>query len=181
MLAPRIPVVLERYPVDPALMRPDVRPLAARILERHGPEEWASVLLTHEIHRHLGAYSMIGAKMGLRARELLDAALGELVVVTHAGLVPPLSCMNDGLQVATGASLGRGTISVAPGEARPEGVFRRGDRVLRLRLGDDARDRLHAGFRAARESGGGDEAARLHALGLWLELDRREIFEPATE
>jgi pyrimidine-specific ribonucleoside hydrolase len=182
MLTPRTPVVLERYPVDPALLRPDVRPFAAQILERHGAEEWISILLTHEFHRHLGAYSMIGAKMGLRARELLDATLDGLTVVSHAGLRPPMSCMNDGLQVATGASLGRGTISVAPGEARPEAVFRAEDgRALGLRLRDEVTERVKAAFREARESGGGDDPARCQALRLWLELDRREMFDTTTE
>jgi pyrimidine-specific ribonucleoside hydrolase len=177
MLAPRTPVVLARYPDDPALMRADIRPLAAQILERHGLEEWICVLLTHEIHRHLGTYSMLGAKMGLRARELLNASLGGLTVVSHAGLRPPLSCMNDGLQVATGASLGRGMISVAPGEARPEAIFRAQDRALGLRLRDEATERVRIAFRGARESGGGDA----QALRLWLELDRREVFEASTE
>jgi pyrimidine-specific ribonucleoside hydrolase len=120
--------------------------------------------------------------MGLRARELLDAGLDDLSVESRAGLRPPLSCMNDGLQVATGASLGRGTIAVDGRDPRPEAWFAARERRLGLRLRSAVRDRVEAGFRAIRERHGGgtavaEDASRQEAIRLWLELDRREIFE----
>ncbi|MCK7460838.1 MAG: formylmethanofuran dehydrogenase subunit E family protein [Sphingobacterium sp.] len=70
------------------------------------------VVLTSELHGHLGIYAIIGAKMGLYAREILGAGHDELVINSLAGSKPPVSCMNDGLQVSTGATLGHGLISV---------------------------------------------------------------------
>ena len=102
-----------RFPQRPgAAAAGRARDRRPQIITRHGLEEWKATVLTSELHRHLGTYSIVGAKMGLRARERFNVALDELRVESHAGLKPPLSCVNDGLQVATGASLGRGTITV---------------------------------------------------------------------
>ena len=66
----REPVCLKEYPSDPSLFKEYVRPYVKKIIERHGLEEWKAVLLTNELHRHLGMWSIIGAKMGIRAREV---------------------------------------------------------------------------------------------------------------
>lgn len=178
----RTPVVLAYYPTDPASLREDVRPLVDEIIARHGHEEWIAVWLTNEIHRHLGIYSLLGAKMGVRARELLNASLDELTVISHAGLKPPLSCMNDGLQVSTGASLGRGTIRVEAHEARPEAIFIKGQQQLLLTLDDGVVARVRADIQRSIAQHGNltpeyfAEIRRL-ALRYWLEMDRREIFK----
>lgn len=36
-------------------------------------QEWTAVLLTNELHRHLGMWNIVGAKMGIRAMEVLTA------------------------------------------------------------------------------------------------------------
>ncbi len=180
-------VVLSRFPADPAWLREDVRARAGALMERHGLEEWRAVVLTSELHRHLGTYSIVGAKMGLRARELLRAGLDELRVESHAGLRPPLSCVNDGLQVATGASLGRGTILVVDGsKAVCEAVFEAGDRRLRLRLRREWADRIAHELAALLARHGGLSpsyfaAVREAALKHWLEMDRRSAFEEVWE
>jgi pyrimidine-specific ribonucleoside hydrolase len=121
--------------------------------------------------------------MGLRARELTGAALDELRVESYAGLKPPLSCLNDGLQVATGASLGHGTITVlSPAAPRCEAVFSRGAQRLRLRLNADIAERIAAELAALVKEHGGltpsyFEAVRVQSLRHWLELDRAAIFE----
>ena len=106
-------VCLKEFPTDPSLFNDLVRPYVKDIIERHGLEEWKVTLLTNELHRHLGLWSIVGAKMGIRAREILQAPADALDVVSFAGSRPPWSCLNDGLQVSTGSSLARGTISVA--------------------------------------------------------------------
>jgi pyrimidine-specific ribonucleoside hydrolase len=122
-----------------------VAELAPRIIACHGLEEWKAAVLTSELHRHLGTYSIVGAKMGLRARERFNAALDELRVESRAGSQPPLSCLNDGLQVATGASLGRGTITVITNEPPAcEAVFRYGEGRLCLRLKPEFAQRIAA-------------------------------------
>jgi pyrimidine-specific ribonucleoside hydrolase len=180
-LSSRPSVVLDPYPTSPEAFREDVAPHVTTILERHGAEEWKAAVLTNELHRHLGIYSLVGVKMGVRAREILDASLDDLVVESHAGLEPPVSCLTDGLQVSTGASLGRGTIRVAGNDRAAEAVFIDGEARLRLTLRPEIRDRIRADVQESVERYGNltpeyfDEIRRLSIL-YWLDLDRREIF-----
>ena len=104
----RRPVVLSERPLPAANLRPDVRKRRAQIVARHGPVEWRAQVQMNELHRHLGAYSIIGVKMGLRAAELLNAPPSSMQVVSFTPKHPPASCLNDGVIVATGATPGRG-------------------------------------------------------------------------
>jgi pyrimidine-specific ribonucleoside hydrolase len=166
---------------------PDVRELATQIIARHGLEEWKAAVLTSELHRHLGTYSIVGAKMGLRARERFNVALDELHVESRAGLKPPLSCVNDGLQVATGASLGRGTITVATnGPPACEAVFSYGERRLRLRLKPEFAKRIAADMAELEKRHGGTtpeyfQDVRGISLKHWLNFDRATMFEETVE
>lgn len=62
-------------------------------------------------HGHLGPYVVAGVRMGRYALRRLQAA-------RHAGIEadvwcpdgPPMSCLLDGIQFATGATMGRGKI-----------------------------------------------------------------------
>jgi len=184
---PRATVILAELPTAPAQLLPDVREAAREIIARHGLEEWKAVVLTSELHRHLGTYSIVGAKMGLRAREWFRVALDELRVESHAGLKPPLSCVNDGLQVATGASLGRGTITVLT-DLPPAcaAIFINGERRLRLRLKPEVATRIAADMARLEAKHGGltpayFAAVRAVSLQHWLNLDRRTIFEDIEE
>ncbi|RJP64994.1 MAG: hypothetical protein C4532_18210 [Candidatus Abyssobacteria bacterium SURF_17] len=185
-LYPRQPVVLNRYPTNPQDFQEDVRPFVPELITRNGLEEWKAVVLTNELHRHLGVYSILGAKMGIRARELLGASLDELRVESHAGIEPPLSCMNDGLQVSTGASLGRGTITILNGKPTPAVTFIHGDKSLHLRLKDEVIARIHADFKNAIDTRGAltseyfKEVRRL-SLDYWMNADRRDIFDQQIE
>jgi pyrimidine-specific ribonucleoside hydrolase len=181
-LRPRPTVVLSRFPTEPSALREDVAEVADGILKRHGAEEWKAALLTNELHRHLGIYSLVGVKMGIRARELLDASLDDLSVESHAGLRPPMSCLTDGLQVATGATLGRGTIRVEGGDPAPKAVFAKGEARLKLALKDEVWRQIRSDVAAAVAQFGNltpeyfGEIRRL-SIRYWLTLDRREIFE----
>ena len=156
LFAPRGTVIIADFPTNTTQLLPDVREWAAQIISRHGIEEWKAAVLTSELHRHLGTYSILGAKMGLRARELFNVALDELRVESHAGLKPPLSCVNDGLQVATGASLGRGTIAVSTnGPPSCEAIFQYGQGRLRLRLKPEFAKQIAADMAALEKHYGG--------------------------
>lgn len=66
-----------------------------------------------EFHGHLGPFLVIGVRMGLLAKRALKSkGFKDLHVVVNAGNTPPLSCVVDGIQVATGCTLGKGNISV---------------------------------------------------------------------
>jgi len=183
----RATVVMAEFPTEPQRLLPDVRELGTRIIQQHGLEEWKAAVLTSELHRHLGTYSIVGAKMGLRARERLNAALDELHVESHAGLKPPLSCVNDGLQVATGASLGRGTITVVTnGPGACEAVFKQGDACLQVRLKPELAKKIAADMAELEKRHGGltpeyFEAVRGVSLKHWLDFDRTTMFEETME
>jgi pyrimidine-specific ribonucleoside hydrolase len=180
-LEPRRAVLFNRFPSDPAMFRPDVAPLVLPIIARHGLEEYKAALITNELHRHLGLLSIVGAKMGIRARELLHANLDEVKVKSEAGLKPPLSCLNDGLQASTGASLGRGTISMKNGPPRVAALFSNGKVAWRLELKPEVRAKIQKQIKDAVQRFPGltpryFQEVRRMALKGWLEMDRREIF-----
>jgi pyrimidine-specific ribonucleoside hydrolase len=180
-LQPRRPVLFSRFPTDPALFRPDVAKLVLPIIARHGLEEYKAALITNELHRHLGLLSIVGAKMGIRARELLHASLDQVKVQSEAGLKPPLSCTNDGLQASTGASLGRGTISMKKGPPRLAAVFSKGKVRWRLKLKPEVRAKIKQQIKGAVKRFPGltpryFQEVRRMALQAWLDLDRRKIF-----
>jgi len=187
MLPPRATVIMADFPAAPEQLLPDVRELATHIIARHGLEEWKAAVLTSELHRHLGTYSIVGAKMGLRARERFNVALDELHVESRAGLKPPLSCVNDGLQVATGASLGRGTITVVTsGPPACEAVFRYGGGRLRLRLKAEFAKQIAADMAELVKRHGGTtpeyfQDVRSVSLRHWLNFDRKTMFEETVE
>lgn len=175
-------VVLESIPTDPRLYQTDLRPYVERIIQRYGPEEWKAMVLTNEFHRHLGAYSIIGAKMGIRAREILEAPFDTLRVVSHAGDAPPLSCLNDGLQMATGASLGRGSIRVQAGASAPSADFSGQDRTITLALKKDVVQKIEKDIREAILAFGNltpeyFKQIRKISIHYWWELDRALIFD----
>jgi len=180
-------VVLESFPTRADQMQADVRPWLEKIMATHGLEEWKAALLTNELHRHLGTYSLIGAKMGIRARELLRAEFDELSVESRAGLKPPLSCLNDGLQVSTGASLGRGTIHVVENQPPAlEAVFIHDEKAVRLRLKQPIVDRIWADIADAIKKHGNVTSAyfaaiRQLSLRHWAGLKRSEIFDESIE
>ncbi|MEW5803441.1 MAG: nucleoside hydrolase [bacterium] len=185
-LSPRIPVVLKQYPVNPADFRDDLSPLIPKIVAVHGIEEWKATLLTNELHRHLGIYSIFGAKMGIRAREILGASLDELRVESQAGLKPPMSCMNDGLQVATGASLGRGTIRVSEEKPAAAATFTFGQKRLHMRIKDDISKRIQADIKTIVKRFGAltpqyFEEVRNLSFRYWADMNRAQIFEEVLE
>ena len=187
LFPPRGTVIMAEFPTNASQVLPDVKEWVAQIISRHGVEEWKAAALTSELHRHLGTYSIVGAKMGLRARERFNVALDELRVESHAGLKPPLSCVNDGLQVATGASLGRGTITLATdGPPACEAVFRYGDGRLRLRLKPEFARQIAADMAALEKRHGGTtpeyfQAVRGVSLKHWLNFDRTTMFDETME
>jgi len=146
-------------------------------------EEWRICVLTNEMHHHLGIYALIGAKMGLRAREHLGAAFGAVRVVSFAGNQPPVSCFNDGLQLSTGATLGHGNIVVADERpARPEARFHEEGRSVQLRLNGEYQARIRSDVAQAVKQHGSltpPYFAQIRRLALlyWLEWDRTQIFD----
>lgn len=112
-------------------------PIIGRAVQRYGLSEFRAAVLTNELHGHLGIFATVGVKMGIRAREYFDIGVDDMHVTTYAGNRPPVSCLNDGLQVSTGGTLGHGLITVAEvkaGDTRPEATFTFKNKKVTLRL-----------------------------------------------
>jgi len=179
-------VVFKRIPQDPHDYREDIVPLIEPIIARYGVQEWEVVVLTHEFHRHLGIYSIVGAKMGLRARDHFGVGLDELEILSFAGQHPPISCLSDGLQVSTGATLGHGTIRIAENTAAlPKAQFKHGDQTITLTLKPVYWDQIKQDIRQAVQQHGAKtpaywQAVRKLGLHYWLQWSRNELFELAA-
>ncbi|MDD3858598.1 MAG: nucleoside hydrolase [Bacteroidales bacterium] len=105
-------VVFNEIPISGFMLKTDIDNVSKLLIEKHGYTEFKIAALTSEIHSHMGIYSILGAKTGLRIMEYLHAGLDEIELISYAGFIPPISCFNDGLQVGTGSTIGYGTISV---------------------------------------------------------------------
>lgn len=176
-------VVLNQFPRLPGSFQKDLADYVVSIINAHGLEEWKACVLTNEFHRHLGIYSIIGAKMGIRAREILQAPLDALRVISFAGQKPPLSCLNDGLQVSTGASLGRGTITLRVGSESLAGAeFKTRERSIVLRLKKKYLEQIRRDIQSAIQTFGNLTKAyfaRIRHLSIryWLQFSRQDLFE----
>ncbi len=175
-------IVFESFPADPEFFRSDVKEYMDEIIDKYGKEEWRICVLTNEMHGHLGIYSIIGAKMGLKAREIFDVGIDQVKVVSRAGNMPPLSCMNDGIQVSTGATLGHGTITIFSDSIfQPKAVFSYKDRNIEIRLKEEYRERIEADIshgivRYGNLTSGYWKLIRKLGLKYWKEWDRNLIF-----
>lgn len=175
-------MLFKEIPVDPDLYTEDVRAIVERTVARFGAEEWRAGVLTNELHGHLGIYAILGVKMGLAAIEYLDVEPGDVAVCSFAGTKPPVSCMNDGLQVSTGATFGHGLISSPPtGFPEPMADFRTKDRTVRLCFKEEIKEMIKREIGQAVEKYGHTppywEYIRRLALTYWAELDRNELFD----
>lgn len=180
---PQSGVVLRDFPTDRNNYAYDVRPIMDEAMRRHGVMEWKAVVMTDEFHGHLGVFSIVGAKMGTLARIYFGVGYDELEVVSSAGSKPPYSCLNDGIQVSTGATLGMGTISLsAENLVSPSAVFMFEGRAIRLSLKKEYLEKIDSDIREGIvKFGVSDDGywklVRRNAIRYWLEWGRNEIFE----
>ena len=177
-------VIITEMPRSNSLLSADVSPVAEQIIQKYGYIEYKLVLLTSEMHSHLGIYSIIGAKMGLRILEYLHVGLDEVTIVSNVGSEPPLSCLNDGLQIGAGTTLGYGAITIsADKDVSPSVVVNYNGRRLLFKLKDDLKREIAADVMALIQKHGLEsdvywsEIRRLAIEKYWKEKSRFEIFE----
>jgi len=174
--------VFKVIPADTSFYFPDLQEYIPEIIKRHGKEEFEAGVLTNELHRHFGIYATIGVKMGIRAREYFHIGVDEMNVLSYAGSVTPVSCMNDGLQVSSGATAGHGLLKVINDEGIPEATFTYMDRTIKLKLKDDISSEIRNELKEINFIYGLDsniywELVRQKAILYWKNLDRHEIFD----
>lgn len=160
----------------------DIQNIMRETIQKWGKDEWATCVLTCEIHRHVGVYTLIGAKMGVRAREYFGAGMDELKIVSYAGLEPPFSCLNDGLQVSTGATLGHGLISVQKNSKIPQADFYYLGQKITISLKDEYKTQIASEIKKLSYIYGLDsniywDLVRDIAINGWKNWNRHEIFE----
>ena len=176
-------IVFSAFPDQPESYTYDVRKILDSAIARYGTEEWKACVMTDEFHGHLGVFSIVGAKMGIKARELFGVGPDVLKVTTFAGSKPPYSCLNDGIQVSTGATIGQGLITVKEIEkTRPEAIFTYMGKSYRLTLKDEYlaivnRDIEEGILKFGLLDDGYWKLVRRSALKYWMEWDRNVIFE----
>lgn len=181
--APGRNIVFSTFPVQRELFRYDIRPIIDSAIALYGYDEWKANVMTDEFHGHLGVFSIVGAKMGIRAREIFGVGPDMLQVVTYAGSKPPYSCLNDGIQVSTGATVGMGTIHVASDSiTRPSAVFTFKGRSVRLSLKKEYLDKVESDInegilKFGLMDDGYWKLIRHNAIKYWIEWDRNKIFD----
>jgi len=176
-------IVFNRFPIQREMFNYDIRPIIDSAIARYGYDEWKANVMTDEFHRHLGVFSIVGAKMGIKARELFGVGADMLEVTSYAGTKPPYSCLNDGIQVSTGATLGMGTIHLATQrKTRPSAVFTCKNRSVRISLKKEYLEQVDADIKEGiMKFGLMDDGywklIRHNALKYWIEWDRNKIFD----
>ena len=174
--------VIKAFPFDPSFYSADVEPFVTDIIKKYGMDEWTSGVIANELHRHLGVFAIVGVKMGIRAREYFDTGVDEFSTVSFAGSVPPLSCMNDGLQVSTGSTPGHGLLTVLNKiPTIPSAEFTYMNYKIRLTLRPHIAEKLSSELKEINFVNGLDsniywELVRKNSIKYWRDLDRHDIF-----
>jgi len=121
--------------------------------------------------------------MGIKARDFFGVGADLLEVTTYAGNKPPYSCLNDGIQVSTGATLGMGTIHLAShAKNKPEAIFTSKYRSIKISLKKEYLEKVDADIKEGiMKFGLMDDGywklIRHNALKYWVEWDRNKIFD----
>jgi len=76
------------------------------------PDEW--IALGTRVHGGFGAFIPLGIRIGLDAMERLNAHPRELTVTYYDSSASPCACFADGIAIATFASPGQRTLTIAP-------------------------------------------------------------------
>lgn len=174
--------VFTSFPVDTSLYKPEYAKMLNSSIENFGLTEWKAISMTNEIHGHTGIYSIIGAKMGIRAMEYFNVGINNLIVTSFAGNQPPLSCFNDGVQISSGATIGQGLISVSDSVSDiPSAIFEFNKQKLHISVDHEIADQMGHEIRyGIQEYGLLTEAYWLYieklAIKYWADFDRHEIF-----
>jgi len=174
--------VLKSVPVDSGYYQGDLALHIDEIIQRHGIQEWEAVVITNEMHHHLGVYSIIGAKMGIRILEYFRAQPGEVKIESYIGTNPPTSCMNDGIQVATGSTVGNGNYKLEDPSPFPMIRATYKGQTIEVNLESDIYKKIKGIIKQGVDKYGMKtnkywSFIREMSIQEWKELNRKSIFE----
>lgn len=174
--------VFKAFPIDTTLYKMDYAKILNRTIEKFGLIEWKAISMTNEIHGHTGIYSIIGAKMGIRAMEYFNVGINNLQVTSFAGTKPPLSCFNDGIQISTGATIGQGLITISDSvSVIPSAIFEFNNQQVTIAVKPEIAERMQNDIDYGVTTYGLlTDRYWLYieelAIRYWVEYDRQEIF-----
>ena len=174
--------VFQEFPIDTMFYKKPVAKIQARTIEDYGLIEWKATVLTNEIHGHTGIYSIIGVKMGIRACEYFNVGINNLQVISFAGKKPPLSCLNDGIQISTGATIGQGLIEISDTIYMiPTAIFEFNKKRIKIKLKEILTQKIQDDIKKGVQLYNFSEQYWLYieelAIQYWANFDRHAIFE----
>jgi pyrimidine-specific ribonucleoside hydrolase len=174
--------VFSSFPMDTTLYKLKYAYMLKPTVEKYGEIEWKAITMTNEIHGHTGIYSIIGAKMGIRAVEYFNVGVNNLSVTSFAGYEPPLSCLNDGIQISTGATIGQGLIVVSDSVALIPTIYAEFNHYkIKISLKPTFAKQMQDDILKGIKSFGMSEEYWIYienlAIVYWTGFDRHEIFD----
>lgn len=169
------------FPVDTILYKKEYAEMLTNTVNKYGEIEWKAITMTNEIHGHTGIYSIIGAKMGIRACEYFNVGVNNLKVTTFVGNNPPLSCLNDGIQISTGATIGQGLITISDTVIQiPTVIFEFNKQKIKITLKAEISKQMQAEIKqgVAKYEFTDEYWTYIEELALkyWANFNRHEIF-----
>ncbi|MGQ9847411.1 MAG: formylmethanofuran dehydrogenase subunit E family protein, partial [Bacteroidales bacterium] len=175
-------VVFSQFPTDSIYFHEDVLEVKEKLIKNYGIDEFKAAVLTSEIHNHLGIYSIIGVKMGIKAMELLNAPNTAISIKSFAGSTPPLSCLNDGIMVSTGSTPAYNLLKFDTTLLYPSAIFCYKNQCFKISLKKEiyeqtANDLNNALLKYSLSSDAYWNYVRKKAIEQWLNLSRDTIFE----
>ncbi|NSW45676.1 MAG: nucleoside hydrolase [Bacteroidales bacterium] len=175
-------VVFSEFPTDSFYLQNDVFEVKEKLIEKYGYDEFKAAILTSEIHNHLGIYSIIGVKMGIKAMELLNASNSEIKIKSFAGNTPPLSCLNDGLMVSTGSTPAYNLLKIDTTQLFPSAIFCFKNQCIKITLKKEIYEHItkylnDAVLKYSLSSDAYWNYVRKKAIEEWLNLNRNNIFD----
>jgi len=84
-------------------------------------------------HGHLGPFLILGLKAGLYANNILGKDCFKTYVTVETEPSPPFSCIIDGIQIATGCTMGKRNIELKRGK-QLKVTFTKGEKRLEMHL-----------------------------------------------
>lgn len=174
--------VFINFPTDTLLYKKNYAKILKSTLKKYGANEWKAISLTNEIHGHTGIYSIIGAKMGIRAIEYFNVGVNNLRVTSFAGKKPPLSCFNDGIQISTGSTIGQGLISISDKISKiPSATFEFNNHKIHISVKKEIAEKMQIDIKYGVKTYGllTDKYWKYIenlALKYWVNYNRNEIF-----
>lgn len=89
-----------------------------------------------KFHGHLGPFLVLGLKAGLFANKILGKDCFKTKAIVETKPKPPFSCFVDGIQIATGCTMGKCNIKMKKGYPISLTIIK-GKRILKMKLKEE--------------------------------------------